>query len=544
MRYSRAGRRSRFARSANLPTVDRITSSTRADRRNDRSSGRLQRMRRATLPIPLTGATTWRAGRSAAALVWLAALLLSGVELAAGDWPQWRGPSSRGVSQESGLPTTWSASENLAWRTPLAGLGNSSPIVWGDRVIVTSQIGSTPNTGGGHPQLARDERALAERETPIGGRRPATDRAGSDRDAAIWLVVEAFRRSDGQRLWEHKTRATGPFSDLHEKHNLATPTPATDGQRVYAWFGNGQVVALDMSGRMVWTRHLGKEYSPFQTQWGHGSSPTLHGDLVVLLVRSSRRLVPVGARRAYGEGAVEGRPRPRPRLSQHTARRAVRRKATSSWSTRRSASTPTIRKTGKLLWYTGSERQTPIPSAVFHDGRIFLSRGYRNSDYLAIRPGGRGDVTATHVEWRAASGASYVPSIVYYDGLLYMTNEVGVVTCADARTGEARVAPSARRLFFASPVAGDGKVYLVSETGETLRAAGRPQPRGAVAQRARRALSRLAGDCARAAVPAERRRAFRGGTLRSGRVTGRSLGFVHVRSRRSFLYNRPSLHCR
>ena len=145
-------------------------------------------MRRATLPIPLTGAAAWRAGRSAAALVWLAALVLSGVELAAGDWPQWRGPSSRGVSQESGLPTTWGTSENLAWRAPLAGLGTSSPIVWGDRVIVTSQIGDTPTVGGGHPQLARDERALAERETPIGGRRPETDRAGSNRDptAIFW----------------------------------------------------------------------------------------------------------------------------------------------------------------------------------------------------------------------------------------------------------------------------------------------------------------------------------------------------------------------
>ena len=134
-------------------------------------------------------------------------------------------------------------------------------------------------------------------------------------------------------------------------------------------------------------------------------------------------------------------------------------------------------KTGKLLWYTGSERQTPIPSAVFHDGRIFLSRGYRNSDYLAIRPGGRGDVTATHVEWRAASGASYVPSIVYYDGLLYMTNEVGVVTCADARTGEAVWRHRLGGLFFASPVAGDGKVYLLSETGEAfvLRAGRSPE---------------------------------------------------------------------
>ena len=106
-----------------------------------------------------------------------------------------------------------------------------------------------------------------------------------------------------------------------------------------------------------------------------------------------------------------------------------------------------------------------------------MSRGYRNSDYLAIRPGGRGDVNATHVVWRTPTGASYVPSILYYDGLLYMTNEVGVVTCADARTGERVWRHRLEGLFFASPVAGDGKVYLLSETGETfvLRAGRTPE---------------------------------------------------------------------
>jgi outer membrane protein assembly factor BamB len=114
---------------------------------------------------------------------------------------------------------------------------------------------------------------------------------------------------------------------------------------------------------------------------------------------------------------------------------------------------------------------------VSDGARIFLSRGYRNSDYLALRPGGRGDVTATHVEWRAPTGASYVPSIVHYEGLLYMTNEVGVVTCADATTGERVWRHRLRGVFFASPVAGDGKIYLLSETGETfvMRAGRAPQ---------------------------------------------------------------------
>ena len=123
---------------------------------------------------------------------------------------------------------------------------------------------------------------------------------------------------------------------------------------------------------------------------------------------------------------------------------------------------------GNLLWHAGSERQTPIPSAVFHGGVIYLSRGYRNSDYLALRPGVRGDVSATHVVWRVPTGASYVPSILYYDGLLYMANEVGVVTCADAATGAPVWRHRLAGLFFASPVAGGGKVYMVSETGDTF----------------------------------------------------------------------------
>ncbi len=399
-------------------------------------------------------------------------VLAAGNAAAGRNWPQWRGPSSQGVSTESGLPVAWSASENLAWRAALAGLGTSSPIVWGDRVIVTSQMGSTAAGGGSHPQLARDDRALAGRETPIGGRRIAADRDGRE----VRLVVEAFRRSDGRRLWAHTTPAIGPFSDLHEKHNLATPTPATDGERVYAWFGNGQVVALDLEGRPVWTRHLGADYSPFQTQWGHGSSPALYGDLVIFLCDHLRAsyLLALDARTGKerwkvdrGEGRVSHSTPlvvPGPRGDELLV----------NSSERIDAYDP---KTGELLWYTGSQRQTPIPSAVFHGGRIFLSRGYRNSDYLAIRPGGRGDVTATHVDWRAASGASYVPSIVHYDGLLYMTNEVGVVTCADARTGDAVWRHRLGGIFFASPVAGDGKIYLVGETGETfvLRAGRSPE---------------------------------------------------------------------
>jgi outer membrane protein assembly factor BamB len=404
-------------------------------------------------------------------LLAIAAIFLAGVELSARNWPQWRGPSSRGVSLEKGLPTTWSQSQNVAWRASLAGLGASSPIVWGNRVIVTSQIGSSELAGGGsHPQLARDDRALAEREHPMGGRRPSAT------PSEVWLVVEAFDRAGGRRLWEYRTKATGALPAVHEKHNLATPTPVTDGERVYAWFGNGQIVALDLDGRLIWTRHLGEELGPFRTQWGHGSSPVLFGDLLILLCDhlSNAYLLAVDARTGRERWKTD---RGDERTSHSTPLVVDGPKGAELFINSSERIDVYDPRTGTLLWFAGGPRQTPIPSAVSHDGRIYLSRGYRNSDYMAIRPGGRGDVTTTHVEWQVPSGASYVPSIVYYEGLLYMTNEVGVVTCADARTGERVWRHRLEGVFFASPVAADGKVYMVSETGDTfvLRAGRIPQ---------------------------------------------------------------------
>jgi outer membrane protein assembly factor BamB len=254
---------------------------------------------------------------------------------------------------------------------------------------------------------------------------------------------------------------------VHEKHNLATPTPVTDGRRVFAWFGNGQLVALDMDGRPVWARHLGRDYAPFRTTWGHGSSPTLHDGLLILLCDhlGESYLLALDAETGQQRWKAD---RGSKRVS-HSTPVVVSGKAGDELivnsSLRVDAYDPA---SGALLWHLGEPRQTPVPSAVSHDGLVFLSRGYRNSDYRAIRPGGRGDVSATHVEWRAPAGASYVPSVVQYQGLVYLTNEVGVVTCADAKTGEAVWRHRLPGVFFASPVAGDGKVYFTSETGETF----------------------------------------------------------------------------
>ena len=383
--------------------------------------------------------------------------------LPAEDWPQWRGPSSNGISSDVGLPERWSATENISWKTSLAGLGASSPIIWGDKVFVTSQTGTAPVQQGMKPQLARDDQDLASRENPIGGRNMKTALPGGE----VTLVVEAFSRADGRRLWKYSIAASGEFPELNEKHNLATPTPVTDGKTVYALFGNGQLVALDMEGKPVWSRHLGKEYSPFIVAWGHGSSPALYKDLLFVLCDHTRKSYLLALDKSSGKERWQA-DRGSGRVAHSTPFIVAGPKGDEliiNSSARIDAYNP---KNGEILWYAGSQRQTPVPTPVFHNGLIYMSRGYRNSDFMAIRPGGRGDVSSTNIVWRVPSGASYVPSILFYDGLLYVTNEVGIVTCTDAETGKQVWRQRLGGIFFASPVAGDGKIYMASETGETF----------------------------------------------------------------------------
>ena len=393
-------------------------------------------------------------------------------ELAGEDWPQWRGLSSNGVSSETNLPTNWSVDSNIVWKVALAGLGGSSPIVMGDRVFVTSQIGSASVRGGSHPQLARDDPSLVVQENPMGGRRSEPQGDTSD----VFLVIEAFNRFKGNKLWEYRVLATGPFPELHEKHNLATPTPVTDGEHLYAWFGNGLIVCLDMNGNLVWSRHLGQEYSPFQIQWGHASSPVLYNDLIILLCDHNLASYLLALDKSTGKEQWK-KDRGTDRVSYSTPLVVSGPESDElivNSSERIDAYNPV---NGELLWHVGSPRQSPIPTPVFHDSVIYMSRGYRNSDFLAIRPGGRGEVSESHILWQTPTGASYVPSILYYDGLLYMTSDVGIVTCADASTGERVWRQRLRGIFFASPTAADGKVYFVSETGETfvVRAGREPQ---------------------------------------------------------------------
>lgn len=398
-----------------------------------------------------------------ARLRWCCAIACAAVSVtvSAADWPHWRGPNGTGTSAEINLPTTWSGTDNVAWKAPIAGLGVSSPIVVGDRVIVTSQRGAGVRAAGDHPRLVRGGNAAEAGERPIDPSRAALP------DGRTAFVVEAFSRTDGRRLWIHQVDAEGPLPGVHDKHNLASSSPVSDGERVYAWFGTGQIVALDLDGRPVWQRHLGKEIAPFVVNWGHSSSPMVFGDTVILLAdhEPASYLLAVDARTGRDRWKAD---RGKGRVSYSTplvVPTAAGPELIVNSSERVDAYDP---RTGAHLWHAGGANGYPIPMPVFHDGVIYMSRGYRSSPYFAVRPGGRGDVSGSHVVWESPTGAPYISSLVYDGGLLYMATDVGGVTVVDAATGQRTSQQRVDGVFSASPVAADGKIYFVSETGETI----------------------------------------------------------------------------
>jgi outer membrane protein assembly factor BamB len=391
----------------------------------------------------------------------LAAFWTTGIApIRAEDWPHWRGPQANGISADQTLPTRWGASENIAWKAPIAGVGISTPIVSGDRVFVTSQLGAGISRPG--PRLVQGGDPTAMGERALGSGRATT----VDREKTIF-IVEAFARTDGKRLWERRIDAEGTLTATHEKHNLATPSPVTDGASVFALFGTGQLVSLDRSGAIVWQRHLGKEYSAFDIQWGHGSSPVLYGDVLLVLCDHPSASYLVALDKATGKERWRA-DRGKGKVSYSTplvVRGESGDELIVNSSERIDAYDP---RTGNLLWHTGTDNRFPIPSPVFHNGVIFASRGYRSGPYMAIKTGGRGDVTGSHVLWTVATGAPYVSSLLHYDGIVYMANDVGVLTAVDAATGERVWQQRVEGVFSASPVGGAGHVYFVSENGDTI----------------------------------------------------------------------------
>jgi outer membrane protein assembly factor BamB len=379
------------------------------------------------------------------------------------NWPHWRGPLASGVSPETGLPSRWSATEGIAWKAAIRGLGVSSPIVWGNRVFVTSQVGTGASRQG--PRLAQgaDATAAGERSL-VAGAGTGAGAAGGDST----FLVTAFDRNTGARLWEAGTKAEGPMPSVHDKHNMASSSPVTDGERVYAWFATGQLVAVDMAGKTVWTKHLGTDYSPFEINWGHGSSPTVHKGQLLLICYHDKASYLLSLDAATGD--VRWKSDQPPGVTSYSTPIVVETAGGGAEIVVNSSAgiAGHSAATGEVLWRFDEQNRFPVPMPAVHEGIIYTSRGYRSSPFMAIRPGGKGDITSSHVVWRVPSGAPYISSLVHDNGLIYMVGDVGVLTVTDAKTGERLFQERIGGVYSASPVAADGKVYLLSEDGETI----------------------------------------------------------------------------
>lgn len=376
--------------------------------------------------------------------------------LLGGNWPQWRGPNSSGVSEEPNLPVEWSGTRNIAWKTAIPGFGHSSPVIWGDRIFLTTAIEGEIIAGAEPPKHT------------FGGKEFKHPSAmGANR--AHRLVVLCLDRKSGRVLWERTAHDGRVFDDRHKKASYANPTPVTDGKTLFAYFGTEGLFAFDFEGKLLWRMSPGKLMS---VGLGVASSPVLHEDRLFLQCDfdSGPGSFMLAVDKATGKEVWR-----------------VERKNQASWSTpilldakgRKeliASGTESViaydPKTGKELWRSKGVVGNAVPSPVSGHGMVFVAAGYPEKRAYGIRLGGRGDISEKpELVWSYDKGVGYVPSPILYGAYLYVMSDRGLVTCLDAKTGERRY--EGQRVpkpatFTASPVAYGGRLFLTSEEGETF----------------------------------------------------------------------------
>lgn len=380
-------------------------------------------------------------------------LLLCTAPLAAGNWPAWRGPDGQGHSSEKDLPIRWSPTDNVRWKTPLPDQGNSSPIVWGDRVFITQATDKVhwppvPNAGG---LASARKRGLL-----------------------------CFNRADGKLLWRRDTLYEAKES-THPTNPFCSASPVTDGTRVVASFGSAGLVCHDFAGKELWRRELGK----LEHIWGNASSPILYRDLVILWCGPGERQFLLAVRQSDGTTVWE---RDEPGGSYGADKNWL-----GSWSTpviarigdhdelilgvpeKVKAFDPT---TGKDLWSCAGLGKLVYTSPVVSAEGIVVVMGGFHGPALAVRAGGKGDVTQTHRLWLHKDKIPQrIGSPVLVNDHVYVLNDNGVVQCLDVKTGKDLW--NGQRLGTASTwgsmVAADGRLYVTNREGDTFVLAAAPK---------------------------------------------------------------------
>jgi outer membrane protein assembly factor BamB len=385
----------------------------------------------------------------------LAALALA-QPAAAQRWPSFRGADAGGVEAAGTPPLTWDlgAGTNVAWSTPIPGLGHSSPVVWGDRVFVTSAV-PLPAAGG-------DAAAAADAAVNLGdgGSVPVTSRHA-------WRLY-CLDRATGRIRWERTAHEGVPRVKRHAKASMASASPATDGSRVVAMMGSEGLYAFDVDGRPLWTKDLGRLNQGYvddpTAEWSPGSSPIIHDGLVI--VQNDRHADSYVAAFDVATGVEKWR---------------VAHDEMPSWATplvHRGARTTIVTNspkairghdpaTGRELWSVPEGSQVKVPTPVTFEDLVIVTGGWPNGGrpIFAIR------AATGEVVWKLERGSSYTPTPLVYQGVLYVCIDNGVLSAYDPRTGrrhyQERLASDAGN-FSASPVAAAGRLYIASEDGDVF----------------------------------------------------------------------------
>ena len=382
---------------------------------------------------------------------------------ARGSWPSFRGVQAAGVAERLNLPDSWDggSGRNIVWRTPIPGLGHSSPVVWGERLFVTAAISS---------------RSAATFKPGLYGDGDASDDLSSHR----WMVY-ALDKLTGRVLWERLAFEGEPRNKRHIKSTYASATPATDGRSVVAWFGSQGVYAYGVDGAPLWSVDLGRldigAYDVPTYEWGPASSPIIWNNLVILQCDTQADSFVVALDLETGATVWK-----------------TMREELPSWGTPTIATTPAgpelvtnasnyIRgydpRTGRELWRIGRSSKITAPTPVFGGGLWVIASGRAPERPLfVVRPGARGDITPPEngspgqsVAWSRTNRGSYMPTPLVYGDLLYVLANNGLFDAYDLKTGDEvyrQRLPYIGSGYSASPVAADGKIYLSSEDGEMI----------------------------------------------------------------------------
>ncbi|MCZ6834638.1 MAG: PQQ-binding-like beta-propeller repeat protein [Planctomycetota bacterium] len=366
-------------------------------------------------------------------------------------WPQWRGPRGTGVAPNADPPVEWSETKNIRWKIGLPGHGHSTPIVWGDHVFVTAAI-----SVGDAVTPAPDTAPGAHDNSPVTHRRQ--------------FVALAIRRSDGEIVWQRTLHEELPHERTHNTGSLASASPVTDGEHLFAFFGSRGLFCLDLDGSLIWQADLGKMQS--KHAHGEGASPALYGDMLIVNWDHEGASFVVAFDKSTGE-----------------RRWTVDRDEVTSWATPiivvHDGSPQVIVSgskrlraydlaTGAIIWECGGLSNNVVASPVSSDGMVYAGSSYEKQTMLAIRlEGAQGDLGMTeNLVWMRRRGTPYVPSPLLYDEALYFLHHYqGQLSRVIAKTGEEPLRPqrlSGIRNVYASPVGAAGRIYITDLDGATL----------------------------------------------------------------------------